>query len=74
MRIKGHLQGRVSLTGLHDKAMFNAPVPDPSETKGNRWRREAAAQLPKRDLYRILSSLVILRPIAWITTVDGSGA
>jgi flavin reductase (DIM6/NTAB) family NADH-FMN oxidoreductase RutF len=29
--------------------------------------------LPKRDVYRILSSLVIPRPIAWITTVDGSG-
>lgn len=27
--------------------------------------------LPKRDAYRILSSLVIPRPIAWITTVDG---
>ncbi len=29
--------------------------------------------LPKRDAYRILSSLVIPRPIAWITTVDGTG-
>ncbi len=29
--------------------------------------------LPKRDVYRILSSLVIPRPIAWITTVDGTG-
>jgi flavin reductase (DIM6/NTAB) family NADH-FMN oxidoreductase RutF len=29
--------------------------------------------LPKRDAYRILSSLVIPRPIAWITTVDGEG-
>jgi len=29
--------------------------------------------LPKRDVYRILSSLVIPRPIAWITTIDGSG-
>ena len=29
--------------------------------------------LPKRDVYRILSSLVIPRPIAWITTVDGEG-
>lgn len=29
--------------------------------------------LPKRDVYRILSSLVIPRPIAWITTMDGSG-
>ena len=29
--------------------------------------------LPKRDVYRILSSLVIPRPIAWITTVDGAG-
>ena len=29
--------------------------------------------LPKRDVYRILSSLVIPRPIAWIATVDGSG-
>lgn len=28
--------------------------------------------LPKRDAYRILSSLVIPRPIAWITTVDGA--
>jgi flavin reductase (DIM6/NTAB) family NADH-FMN oxidoreductase RutF len=28
---------------------------------------------PKRDAYRILSSLVIPRPIAWITTVDPSG-
>jgi flavin reductase (DIM6/NTAB) family NADH-FMN oxidoreductase RutF len=31
------------------------------------------ASLPKRDVYRILSSLVIPRPIAWITTVDASG-
>ncbi len=31
------------------------------------------AALPKRDVYRILSSLVIPRPIAWVTTVDGSG-
>jgi flavin reductase (DIM6/NTAB) family NADH-FMN oxidoreductase RutF len=31
------------------------------------------ASLPKRDVYRILSSLVIPRPIAWITTVDGAG-
>ena len=31
------------------------------------------ASLPKRDVYRILSSLVIPRPIAWITTVDGGG-
>ena len=29
--------------------------------------------LPKRDVYRILSSLVIPRPIAWITTLDQSG-
>ncbi len=29
--------------------------------------------LPKRDVYRILSSLVLPRPIAWITTVDGAG-
>jgi flavin reductase (DIM6/NTAB) family NADH-FMN oxidoreductase RutF len=29
--------------------------------------------LSKRDVYRILSSLVIPRPIAWITTVDGEG-
>lgn len=29
--------------------------------------------LPKRDVYRILSSLVIPRPIAWIMTVDGVG-
>jgi flavin reductase (DIM6/NTAB) family NADH-FMN oxidoreductase RutF len=29
--------------------------------------------LPKRDIYRILSSLVIPRPIAWITTLDESG-
>ena len=29
--------------------------------------------LPKRDVYRILSSLVIPRPIAWITTMDGGG-
>jgi flavin reductase (DIM6/NTAB) family NADH-FMN oxidoreductase RutF len=29
--------------------------------------------LPKRDVYRILSSLVIPRPIAWITTMDGAG-
>jgi flavin reductase (DIM6/NTAB) family NADH-FMN oxidoreductase RutF len=29
--------------------------------------------LPKRDVYRILSSLVIPRPIAWITTVDAGG-
>jgi flavin reductase (DIM6/NTAB) family NADH-FMN oxidoreductase RutF len=27
----------------------------------------------KRDIYRILSSLVIPRPIAWITTVDTTG-
>lgn len=31
------------------------------------------SSLPRRDVYRILSSLVIPRPIAWITTVDGSG-
>jgi flavin reductase (DIM6/NTAB) family NADH-FMN oxidoreductase RutF len=31
------------------------------------------SNLPKRDVYRILSSLVIPRPIAWITTVDGAG-
>ncbi|WP_257312727.1 flavin reductase family protein [Geothrix fuzhouensis] len=31
------------------------------------------ASLPKRDVYRILSSLVIPRPIAWITTVDTAG-
>ena len=31
------------------------------------------SSLPKRDVYRILSSLVIPRPIAWITTVDRSG-
>ncbi len=30
--------------------------------------------LPKRDAYRILSSLVIPRPIAWITTVDAGGS
>ncbi|GLH69783.1 flavin reductase [Geothrix rubra] len=29
--------------------------------------------LPKRDVYRILSSLVIPRPIAWVATVDGAG-
>ena len=29
--------------------------------------------LPKRDVYRILTSLVIPRPIAWISTVDGAG-
>jgi flavin reductase (DIM6/NTAB) family NADH-FMN oxidoreductase RutF len=29
--------------------------------------------LPKRDVYRILSSLVVPRPIAWITTVDAAG-
>jgi len=29
--------------------------------------------LPKRDVYRILSSLVIPRPIAWITTLGDSG-
>ncbi|WLT31822.1 flavin reductase family protein [Geothrix sp. PMB-07] len=29
--------------------------------------------LPKRDVYRILSSLVIPRPIAWITSVDAEG-
>ena len=28
------------------------------------------AALPKRDVYRILSSLVIPRPIAWVTTID----
>lgn len=27
----------------------------------------------KRDIYRILSSLVIPRPIAWVTTVDAAG-
>ena len=31
------------------------------------------SSLPKRDVYRILSSLVIPRPIAWITTVGGAG-
>ncbi|WP_243295182.1 flavin reductase family protein [Geothrix mesophila] len=31
------------------------------------------ASLPRRDAYRILSSLVIPRPIAWITTVDETG-
>ena len=31
------------------------------------------AALPKRDVYRILSSLVIPRPIAWVATVDGGG-
>ncbi|HEY3271784.1 MAG TPA: flavin reductase family protein [Geothrix sp.] len=31
------------------------------------------ASLPKRDVYRILTSLVIPRPIAWITTVDAEG-
>ena len=31
------------------------------------------AALPKRDVYRILSSLVIPRPIAWVCTVDGEG-
>ncbi|WP_243287375.1 flavin reductase family protein [Geothrix terrae] len=31
------------------------------------------ASLPRRDAYRILSSLVIPRPIAWITTVDEAG-
>jgi flavin reductase (DIM6/NTAB) family NADH-FMN oxidoreductase RutF len=31
------------------------------------------SNLPKRDVYRILSSLVIPRPIAWITTVDATG-
>ncbi len=29
--------------------------------------------LPKRDVYRILSSLVIPRPIAWVTTMDEAG-
>ena len=29
--------------------------------------------LPKRDVYRILSSLVIPRPIAWVATVDAEG-
>lgn len=29
--------------------------------------------LPKRDVYRILSSLVIPRPIAWVVTLDASG-
>jgi len=29
--------------------------------------------LPKRDVYRILTSLVIPRPIAWISTVDAAG-
>ena len=31
------------------------------------------SSLPKRDVYRILSSLVIPRPIAWVSTVDGAG-
>lgn len=31
------------------------------------------SSLPKRDVYRILTSLVIPRPIAWITTVDAEG-
>ena len=31
------------------------------------------AALPKRDVYRILSSLVIPRPIAWVCTVDEAG-
>jgi flavin reductase (DIM6/NTAB) family NADH-FMN oxidoreductase RutF len=31
------------------------------------------AALPKRDVYRILSSLVIPRPIAWVATVDAQG-
>jgi flavin reductase (DIM6/NTAB) family NADH-FMN oxidoreductase RutF len=31
------------------------------------------ATLPKRDVYRILSSLVVPRPIAWVSTVDGRG-
>ncbi len=31
------------------------------------------SSLPKRDVYRILSSLVIPRPIAWITTTDAEG-
>lgn len=31
------------------------------------------SSLPKRDVYRILSSLVIPRPIAWITTLGGTG-
>ena len=29
--------------------------------------------LPKRDVYRILSSLVIPRPIAWVVTLDATG-
>ncbi|WP_285573811.1 flavin reductase family protein [Geothrix limicola] len=32
------------------------------------------ASLPKRDVYRVLSSLVIPRPIAWITTLNEGGA
>lgn len=28
---------------------------------------------PKRDIYRILSSLILPRPIAWITTTDATG-
>ena len=31
------------------------------------------SSLPKRDVYRILSSLVIPRPIAWITTLNEAG-
>jgi len=31
------------------------------------------SSLPKRDVYRILSSLVIPRPIAWITTLAEAG-
>ena len=29
--------------------------------------------MPKRDVYRILSSLVVPRPIAWVLTRDGEG-
>jgi flavin reductase (DIM6/NTAB) family NADH-FMN oxidoreductase RutF len=29
--------------------------------------------LPKRDVYRILSSLVIPRPIAWVVTLEATG-
>lgn len=51
---------------------LDPPGPDPGEGTAGTVTRSFEG-LPKRDAYRILSSLVIPRPIAWITTVDGAG-
>lgn len=32
-----------------------------------------AGSVPARDIYRLLTSLVIPRPIAWVSTMDGDG-